>query len=88
VVLEKDGMDQLDQWCKNEVLHGVKGAGNTLCTVNRRKDNWIGHILHRNSLPEHITKGKIEERIEVIGRQGIRHKQTLDTTRKQEDSGN
>lgn len=24
---------------KNEVLHGVKGTRNTLCTINRRKDN-------------------------------------------------
>ena len=82
MVLEKDGMDQLDQWCENEVLHEVKGARNNLCTINRRKDNWTGHILHRNCLPEHITEGNIEERIEVIGRQGRKHKQTLDTSRK------
>jgi len=70
---------------KNEVLHAVKGARNTLrITINRRKDNWIGHILNRNCLPEHVTEGKIE----VIGRQGRRHKQTLDTSRKQEDTGN
>jgi len=65
-----------------------KGARNTLHTINRRKDNWIGHILHRNCLLEHITEGKIEERIEVIERQGRRHKQTLDTSRKHEDTGN
>ena len=88
MVLEKDGMNQMDQWCENEVLHGVKGARNALCIISRRKDNWIGHILHRNCLPEHITEGKIKEGIEVIGRQGRRNKQTQDTSRKQEDSGN
>jgi hypothetical protein len=73
---------------KNEVLHGVKGARNTLRTINRRKDNWIGHILRRNCLLEHIAEGNIQERIEVIGRQGRRHTQTLDTSRKQEGTGN
>jgi hypothetical protein len=73
---------------KNEVLHGEKGARKTLHRINRRKDNWIGHILHRNCLLEHITEVKIEERIELIGRQERRHKQTLDTSRKQENIGN
>jgi len=32
----------------NEVLHRLQKDGNILHTVNRRKANWIGHILRRN----------------------------------------
>jgi hypothetical protein len=35
--------------------------------MKRRKANWIGHILHRNCLLKHITDGKIEGKIEVMG---------------------
>ena len=42
------------------------------------KANWIGHILHKNYLLKQVTKGKIEGRIEVIGRRGKRRKQLLD----------
>jgi hypothetical protein len=73
---------------KNEVLHRLKGERNTLHAINRRKDNWIGYILCRNCCLEHITEEKIGERKEVMGRQRRRHKQTLDTSRKQEDTGN
>ena len=31
-----------------EVLHTVKDGLNIVHTVERRKDNWIGHILYRN----------------------------------------
>ena len=49
----------------DEVLHGVKGERNILCTVNRRNGNWIGHILCRNCLLKRFFKGKIGVRIEV-----------------------
>jgi hypothetical protein len=32
-----------------EVLHGVKKETNILHTIKRRRVNWIGHILRRNS---------------------------------------
>jgi hypothetical protein len=32
-------------------------------TVNRRKANWIGHILRRNCLVKHFIEGKIGGRI-------------------------
>jgi hypothetical protein len=38
-------------------------------TVKRRKTNWIDHILHRNCLLKHISEGKIQGRIEVMGRE-------------------
>jgi hypothetical protein len=45
---------------KNEhVLHRVEEERNILHTVNRRKANWIGHILRRNCLLKHISEGKI-----------------------------
>jgi hypothetical protein len=34
----------------------------------KRRASWIGHILSRNCLLKHVTGGKIEERIEVMGR--------------------
>ena len=40
--------------------------------------NWIGRILRKNCLVEHIIQGKIEERIVVTRRKGRRHKQLLD----------
>jgi hypothetical protein len=47
-------------------------------TLQRRKTNWIGHILHRNCLLKHI-----EGRIEAKGRRGIRLKKLLDDLKKE-----
>jgi hypothetical protein len=60
---------------KNEgVLHRVKEERKLLHTVNRRKANWICHILRRNCLLKHFFEGKIE----LTGRRGRRRKQTWD----------
>jgi len=56
----------------NEVILGVKDERNLLHTTNRRKANWIGHIMHRNSLLKHVIER------EGTRRRGIRHKQLLD----------
>jgi hypothetical protein len=70
VVLEKNGENSLTDHVKNEeVSHGVDEERNILCTVKGRKANWIGHILHRNCLVKHVIEGKIEGRIDVMGRQ-------------------
>jgi hypothetical protein len=61
-----------------EVLHRVKGERNIIHTVNRRKGNWIGHILCINCLLKHVVEGKIEGTIEVTGRRGRGGKQLLD----------
>jgi hypothetical protein len=53
---------------RNELLQRVKEERNILQTTKRRKANWIGHILRRNSFLEHFIEGKIEGRIEVTGR--------------------
>jgi hypothetical protein len=63
---------------RNQVLLRVTEERNILHAIKRRKANWIGHIVHRNCLIKHDTEGKIEERIEVTGRGGIRHKNLLD----------
>jgi hypothetical protein len=71
---------------RNEVrLHSirrVKEERNIPQTLNRRKANWIGHILRRNCLLKHGTEGKIEGRIEVTGRRGRSRKQLLDGLKK------
>jgi hypothetical protein len=59
-----------DMWCwrrmeisltdrvrNEEALRRVKEERNILYTVNRRKANWIGHILHRNCLLKHVIEG-------------------------------
>ena len=54
-----------DQVRSEEVLQRVKEI---YPTNNTEKANWIGHILHRNCHLKHLIKGKIEERIEEMGR--------------------
>jgi hypothetical protein len=49
-----------DRVRNEEVLRRVKEERNTVHAIKRRKANWIGHILPRNCLPEHIIEGKIE----------------------------
>ena len=44
----------------------------------RRKANWIGHILHRNFLLKHVTEGEIEGNTEGKRKRGKRRKQLLD----------
>jgi hypothetical protein len=43
------------------VLHSAKEDSNIIHTANRRKNNWIGHILRGNCLLKHGIGGKIRE---------------------------
>ena len=63
-------------------------ARNFLRTIQKRKVNWISHILSENCLLKHIIERKIGGGIEVTRRRGERHKQLLDTFRKREGTGN
>jgi hypothetical protein len=64
---------------RNEgVLRRVEMVKNCLHTVKRRKSKWIGLILRRNCLLRHVSKRKMEGRIDVAGRRGRRSKQLLD----------
>ena len=48
-----------DRVRNEEVLHAVKEERNIIHTIKRRKDNWIGHTLHRNCLLKLIMEVKI-----------------------------
>jgi hypothetical protein len=61
-----------------EVLLRVKEQRNILHGINKRKANWIGHILRRNCLLQRVIEGKIKGGIEVTGRRGKRCKKLLD----------
>jgi hypothetical protein len=61
-----------------EVLHRVKGERNIINAIKRMKANRIGHVLRRNCLLKHVIEGKLDGRIEMIGRRGRRRKQLLD----------
>jgi hypothetical protein len=65
---------------KNEVLHRVKKESNNVHTIRRRQATWIHHILSRNCLLKHVTGGKIEESIEVMGTEG--RQRELETERR------
>jgi hypothetical protein len=41
-----------------DVLLRVKEQRNILHEINKRKANWIGHILRRNCLLEQVIEGK------------------------------
>jgi hypothetical protein len=40
-----------------EVLHRVKQERNIIHTIQRRKAEGIGHILHRNCVLKHVVEG-------------------------------
>jgi hypothetical protein len=61
-----------------DVLLRVKEQRNILHEIRKRKANWIGHILRRNYLLQWVIEGKIQEGIEVTGRQGRRRRMLLD----------
>ena len=61
-----------------DVLLRVKEQRNILHEIRKRKANWIGHILRRNSLLQRVTEGKIQGGIEVTGRRGRRRRKLLD----------
>jgi hypothetical protein len=46
--------------------------------INKRKANWIDHILRRNCLLRRVIEGKIKEGIEVTGRRRRRRRKLLD----------
>jgi hypothetical protein len=67
-----------DRVKNEEVLIRVKEQRNILHKIHKWKVNWIGHILHRKSLLQCVTEGKIQGGIEVTGRQGRRCRKLLD----------
>jgi hypothetical protein len=53
---------------RNEALRRLKEERNILQTIQRGKANWIGHIMCWNCFLKHGIEGKIEIRIEVVGK--------------------
>ena len=60
------------------MLIRVNEQRNILHEIRKRKVNWIGHILRRNCLLQHVIEGKIKRQIEVTRRRGRRRKKLLD----------
>jgi len=60
-----------------EVLLRIKEQRNILHEISERKANWIGHILLRKCLLQHVIEGKIKGGIEVTGRRGRRCRKLL-----------
>ena len=54
------------------MMHGRKNI-----KLNKRKANWIGHLLHRNCLLQRVIERKIKRGIEVRGGRGRRRMKLL-----------
>jgi hypothetical protein len=52
----------------DDVIRTVKVERSILHTINRRKVNWIGHILRRNCPLKHVIEGRIEGRMKRGGK--------------------
>jgi hypothetical protein len=88
--VDQKQLESSEMWCwrrmekswtghvRNEVLLRVKEKRNILNEISKRKADWIGHILRRNCLLQHVTEGKAEGGIEVTGRRGSRNRKLLD----------
>jgi hypothetical protein len=50
-------------------------GGEKCPTQNKKKTNWISHILRRNCLLKHVLEGKIDIKIQKTGREGRKCKQ-------------
>jgi hypothetical protein len=67
------------------VLHGIKKERNILRKIERKYVSRVGHIFCRNCILKHILVGKIEARIEGMGRRGRRRKPVLDNLREKQE---
>jgi hypothetical protein len=56
--MEKIGW--VDRVRNEEVLLTVKEQRNILHEISKQKGNWIGHILCRNCLLQHVIEGTIK----------------------------
>jgi hypothetical protein len=64
---------------RNEnALLRVKEQRNILHEISKRKANFIGQFLRRNSLLQRVIEGRIQGGIQVTGRQGRRRRKLLD----------
>lgn len=69
VVLEKDAEYKLTHRVRNEeALKGDRDERNILQIINRRKADWIGHVLRRNCFLENVIEGNIDGKVKVTER--------------------
>jgi len=61
-----------------ELLLRVNEQRNIVHEIRKRKANWIGHILCRNSILKQVIEGKTKREMEVARRRGRRRKKLLD----------
>ena len=61
-----------------DVLHKVREERSILCTLTRRKANWIGSIWCRSGHLKHFIEGKLEIGTEGTETQGRVRKRLLD----------
>jgi len=45
---------------ERNLLYILKGERNIVRKIKRKKGQWLGHILYRNCLLNHVIEGKIE----------------------------
>jgi hypothetical protein len=74
LAVDQKHLESFEMWCwrriekiswtdhvrNGEVLPAVKKQRNILHEINKRKANWIGHILRRNCLLRQVIEGKIK----------------------------
>jgi len=72
--VDQKNLESFEMWCwrrmekirwtnyvrNEEVLLRVKEQSNILHEISKRKANWIGHILLRSCLLQHVIEGKIK----------------------------
>jgi len=78
MVLVKDGEDQLARLCKKCRNITMSQRGKGYFTNNKKKADWIGHILRMICRPKHVIIGNLEGKMGVKGIREIRRKQLLD----------
>jgi len=64
--------------CNFDILYIYIIIYNVLNEISKRKANWIGHILRRNTLLQRVIEGAIKGGIQVTGRRGRRRRKLLD----------
>jgi hypothetical protein len=98
--LDPKHLESFEMWCwrrmekiswtdhvrNEEVLLRGKEQRNILHEISKRKDNWVGHILRRNCLPQQVIGGKIKGGIELTGRRARRRRKLLDDLKEREDT--
>ena len=84
LVLEKEGdhLYSTDRVANDEVSLILKEGRNVLHTINGKTVTSFVHVLRMNCLLKHVVAGKVEGRLEVMGRRGRKRKQLLDDLKK------